>query len=324
MKIFPLSVETATDKNYSVVEWMLGNTCNYDCSFCSSEFKSGDKKYLDIELYIDTCKRLIEQSSTEKIWFKITGGEPTLYPKLIDLLCFIKSQGHYTYIITNGSRTLRYWQELKEANCIDFIAISMHPEQNADANHIIDIINTFSDTGTVVVTNITCIPKYLDVALESFDHIYKSCPTIINLQQINDELGLTKYTEEQIQILLQHTNRITPTFNTKPRSNIPEKYLYHNGQLKVTFNDGSIKIDDAINFIKRGENNFVGYECDAGKTFIRISHDSIQRAICGEGPKWSIYDEKLFSTDAVICTKDKCDCTLDMVQPKKYNFPLTK
>jgi organic radical activating enzyme len=322
MNIFPIIVESVPEEQYNIVEWMLSNTCNYNCSFCHSDFKSGDKKYLNIETYIDTCKRLIEQSNNKKVWFKLTGGEPTLYPKLIELLKFIKSTGNFTYIITNGSRTLRYWQELKEANCVDFIAVSMHPEQNADINHIIDVINVFKDTETIVTTNITCVPKYFNVALLSFYKIYKNCPTIVNLQQINDDSHLSKYTDIQIKTLLAHSNRITPSYNTKLKSNIPEEYKYHSGQLKFTYNDGSIKTDHAINFIKRGEDNFNGYLCDAGKKFIRISHEQIQRAICGEGKKWSIYDDTLFSTDSVECTRTKCDCTLDMIQNKKYNTNL--
>lgn len=317
MNKYPIIVKAVTEQQYNLVEWMLGNTCNYDCSFCSAEFKSGDKKYLDIDVYIDTCKRLIEQSDN-KVWFKLTGGEPTLYPKLIELLTFIKSTGNYTYIITNGSRTLRYWEELREANCIDFIAISMHPEQNADVNHIIEVINIFKDTETIVTTNITCVPEYFDIAISAFDKIYNSCPTVINLQQINDEFGMSKYSEYQKNLLLTHTNKITPSFYTKSKSSIPKEYGYHNSQLTFIYNNGSIKTDYAINFIKRGEDNFNGYLCDAGKKFIRISHSQIQRAICGEGEKWSIFDANLFAKDSVECTRSKCDCTLDMIQTKKH------
>lgn len=318
MNVYPILVESVTHQNYNIVEWMLGNTCNYDCSFCSDEFKSGNKKYLDIDVYIDTCKRLIAQSGDKKIWFKITGGEPTLYPKLIELLKFIKSTGNFTYIITNGSRTLRYWAELCDTDYIDFIAVSMHPEQQADVNHIINVVNVFKDSKTLVTTNITCIPEYFDIATSAFFKIFNHCPTIVNLQQINDEYGMAKYSTEQQKILIECSNKVTPSFNAKPKSNIPEQYRYHTGKLEFTYSDGSIKIDHAINFIKRGEDNFSGYLCDAGKRFIRISHDTIQRAICGEGEKWSIYDEQLFAQTPVECTRTKCDCTLDMIQRKKH------
>jgi len=318
MNVYPILVEPVTTQNFNIVEWMLGNTCNYDCSFCSAEFKSGNKKYLDIDVYIDTCKKLIEQSGEKKVWFKITGGEPTLYPKLIELLKFIKSTGNFTYIITNGSRTARYWKELKDADCIDIIAISIHPEQKADVNHIIDVINLFKDTETIVTANVTCIPEYFEIAVESFFKIFKQCPTIVNLQQINDGIGMSKYSDSQQKILLSLSTKVTPSFHTKPKSDIPEQYAYHTGNLEFTYSDGSKKIDHAINFIKRKEDNFKGYLCDAGKKFIRISHETIQRAICGEGEKWSIYDEKLFAQTPVECNRTKCDCTLDMIQRKKY------
>lgn len=318
MSKFPIIAKLVTGLQYNTVEWMLGNTCNYDCSFCPAEFKSGDKKYLDIDVYIDTCKRLIHQSGDNKVWFKLTGGEPTLYPKLIELLKFIKSTGNFTHIITNGSRTLRYWEELKESNCIDIIAVSVHPEQKANVNHIIDVINVFKDTETIVTANVTCVPEYFDVAVKAFYKIYTSCPTMVNLQQINDKFGMSKYSEHQQNILLAHSIKFSPSFNTKPKSSIPEKYAYNTSKMTFVYNDGTTKTDYAINFIKRREDNFNGYACDAGKKFIRIAHDRIQRAVCGEGEKWSIFDETLFALDSVECTRFKCDCTLDMIQTKKH------
>ena len=46
--MFPIKVELVKPHTYNLVEWMLGNTCNYDCSFCHIDSKSGDKKYLDM------------------------------------------------------------------------------------------------------------------------------------------------------------------------------------------------------------------------------------------------------------------------------------
>jgi hypothetical protein len=111
---------------------------------------------------------------------------------------------------------------------------------------------------------------------------------------------------------------MTPFLNAKPKSSIPKEYAYNSSKMIFSYDDGTTKIDHAINFIKRGEDNFNGYSCDAGKKFIRIDHTKVQRAICGEGEKWSIFDETLFSSNSVECTKSKCDCTLDIIQTKKH------
>ena len=318
MNKFPIKIELIEHQAYNVVEWMLGNTCNYDCSFCANDSKAGDKKYLDINVYIETCKKIIKESGDKKVWFKITGGEPTLYPNLVELLSYIKSTGNYTYLITNGSRTLRWWQDFKEANCIDFIAVTVHPEQNADINHLIQVINLFEKTETYVIANITCPVAYFKQALQAFSEIYKNCAVILSLQQINDPSKMSLYSKAQLETLLLTSNKTTPSYHKKLKNNIPKKYQYSNGITQITYNDGSVISDLANNFIKRVENSFNGYECDIGKNLIRISHDTVQRGICGVGEQWSIYDENLFRLDSVECSRTSCDCSLDFIQTKKY------
>lgn len=238
MKKFPIKIELVNQLSYNIVEWMLGNTCNYDCSFCNSDSKSGDKKYLDINVYIETCKKIIEESGDKKVWFKITGGEPTLYPNLVELLSYIKSTGNYTYLITNGSRTIRWWQDFKETNCIDFISITVHPEQHADINHLTQVINLFDDTQTHVIANITCPVPYFNQAVMAFDEIYKNCSIIPALQQINDSFRMTSYSESQLEILLSYSNKPILSHHRKTKSSIPKNHQYSAGITQITYNDG--------------------------------------------------------------------------------------
>lgn len=311
-KIFPIRVEQADNKKYKIIEWMLGNTCNYNCSFCPDKFKSGSRKFFDINFYKKIIDKIVLEAKNEKVWFKLTGGEPTLYSNLIDVCTYIKQTGNYVYIITNGSRTLRYWQEIKQSNSVDMIAITYHPEQTDNYKHVVDIINLFEDTNTLVIVNITTLPNYFTEAIESFDYISNNSKTITTLYQINDSRGMNKYTEEQINILLKKTMKFSLHGTKKHNS-------YHSGKVNFTYNDGAVITDYTHNFIKRQENNFFGYSCEVGKDFIRIEYDEVQRGLCGVGEKWNIYDEKLFSDNSVICDKTVCDCTLDLLQTKKIN-----
>jgi len=104
----PVAITPVYNKPYNIVEWTLHNVCNYDCSFCGNEFKSGSNKWLTLDEYkIGVDKIIAESKSTGKlVWFKITGGEPTLFPKLIELISYIKQLGAYVSMISNGSRTL--------------------------------------------------------------------------------------------------------------------------------------------------------------------------------------------------------------------------
>lgn len=318
-KVFPIKVEQVDGLRFNIVEWMLGNVCNYNCSYCSNEFKSGNKRFFDLQLYIDVCDKIIQESNEQgkKVWFKFTGGEPTMYPDLIKLLQHIKNTGNYNYLITNGSRTIRFWEEIKEAKCVDFISISHHVDQNPIIDHTIDLVKLFEDTEVTIIVNITCPTSHFDLAVTHYKTVHETAPAVVNLMHIMDSGELSEYTNEQREILLQHPLKSNDLYKVKPKPTIPKQYQYHNGIIKVKYNDGKEAIDHANNFIKKLENNFKGYSCDVGKSFIRIAHDVVQRGLCGVGEPWSIHDKKLFKTDPITCTKNTCNCVLDMLQSKR-------
>lgn len=312
----PIKVEPAYNRTTNIVEWMIGNTCNYDCSFCPSVYKSGSQRFLDIEVYKKTVDKIIEGSGEKKIWFKITGGEPTLFPKLVDLLSYIKSTGNYTYVISNGSRTNRYWTELRDSNVVDIIAFTYHPEQTNSVDRMIDTINVFSDAKTLTLVNITCAPKYFNDAVEAYNLFKVRCRTIVNLMNINDSAGIAKYTGEQQAMFAKYVFTRSDDFDRKVQPDVPNEHKYHNGILRYTYDDGSTKTDHASNFMKRYEDNFFGYNCYAGINCLRINYETMQRAVCGVGERWSIYDDKLFMSEPVKCTQTTCQCTMDIIQPK--------
>jgi len=65
--------------------------------------------------------RLLARTYT-KVTF--VGGEPTLYPRLSELLAIAKSEGAMTNVVTNGSRIDPAWLE-RMASRIDFLTLSI-------------------------------------------------------------------------------------------------------------------------------------------------------------------------------------------------------
>jgi organic radical activating enzyme len=316
MKLYPIKVEPVKVRYTNIVEWMLGNTCNYDCSFCGEQFKSGSHRFLELSTYKNVIDKVINQGQHKKTWFKLTGGEPTLYPKLIELLKYIKEKDQLTYVISNGTRTLRFWEEVKASNSLDIIAFSYHPEQTNNLQHLLNVVELFKDTPTIVLVNVTCLPKYFNEATSAFDIIKKQSTALVNLQQINDNYGMSKYSDEQKKILLEYSHTKTDNYHLKKLSNIGSEYSYHSGLIKYTYNDGTELTDHAIKFIKNEEDNFFGYSCDAGMSYIRIVYTDVIRSTCGAGETWSIYDENIFQKNPIICPYKSCTCTLDMIITK--------
>lgn len=73
--------------------------------------------------------------------FMFSGGEPTLYPKLFELIDHIRagiSNRLRLAVISNGARAARYWAEL--APLIDHAILSYHAEN--------DYLDKFIEIGT--------------------------------------------------------------------------------------------------------------------------------------------------------------------------------
>lgn len=116
MKIFPIKVEKLIPKTYRFIEWKIHNVCNYNCSFCPSRHKNGSQRWFSLDQYKSYIDKLYHLCEGAPYWIQFTGGEPTLFPKLIELCQYIKSKNGLVSLISNGSRTLRWWEELKKAN----------------------------------------------------------------------------------------------------------------------------------------------------------------------------------------------------------------
>ena len=93
-------METKYKINIHILE-----ACNFSCRQCFSKF--GTKKLLPVEDWkkiIDNC--IAGADVTE---FNIAGGEPMLYPGLVELVKYIRDKGVKVSLITNGSLMNEEW-----------------------------------------------------------------------------------------------------------------------------------------------------------------------------------------------------------------------
>lgn len=108
-------METKYEINIHVLE-----ACNFRCRQCFSKF--GTKKLLPVEGWkkiIDNC--IAGANVTE---FNIAGGEPMLYPGLVELVQYIRDKGVKVSLITNGSLMDEEWVK-KYAGMFDTIGFSV-------------------------------------------------------------------------------------------------------------------------------------------------------------------------------------------------------
>ena len=120
------------------------NTCNKNCPYCINSLTDNS-----LQLPIEKAKINIK-NAVDKLGVKeavILGGEPTLYPHLIELIQFLKRDCNLRNVglTTNGIkfRNLDFFESVVKTN-IDFINISYHNHNDLFRPYeLLDIYNRF-------------------------------------------------------------------------------------------------------------------------------------------------------------------------------------
>jgi organic radical activating enzyme len=319
MKIFPIKVEKAVPTDQKFIEWKIHNVCNHDCSFCGARHKDGSQRWFSLEKYKEYTDKLVEACGDSPFWIQITGGEPTLFPDLLPLLAYMKSKGAMVSLISNGSRTIRWWKELQEAHIIDYLFITYHSEQTDNYTHISEILNLFHNEPIEVVCLVTHSINSLDKAFEARDYLMNNTGAIVTLKSMvfGDFDIYELYSKEQITKLKQNNWVYGNLRNTKKLSTLPIKYKI-NHALKVTYNKDNLSLTvDPQLLMKKKQNKFLGWECAIGNHNMRIDHDVIYRGVCEVGGQKNLNDPSIqFADDYITCTSTQCFCGTDMIAPK--------
>jgi organic radical activating enzyme len=325
-KVFPIKMERALPRRYKTVEWKIHNVCNFDCSFCGDENKIGTERWHTIDKYKAVSKKLMVQAEQENkfIWFQITGGEPTLYPKLPELLAFIKENGHKVAMISNGSRTLRWWKELAEMQVLDILFLTHHTEQDKDEQHTIDVANIFHDTFTDVRIQVTAPLVLLEEGNRRHQLFLENTGAISSLKAIfyytNGSFSprkLAQYTPEQTKLLLENISKPGKLRSTKKMALYPPT-AHYGTKMSIEFSDGTFKDASVYELVERHENSYTGWSCSIGKDLITIQHELIYRGVCRVGGIiGNINDEDFgFVKDNVTCSAKSCTCLMDLQEPR--------
>lgn len=99
--------------------------CNFRCDYCYATFTDLlGRPVLEEEPLFELTRLLAGRH--KKV--TLVGGEPTLYPRLPELLAAAKAEGALTNIVTNGSRIDAAWLEANATN-LDFLTTSIDSAQ---------------------------------------------------------------------------------------------------------------------------------------------------------------------------------------------------
>jgi len=99
------------------ISFTLLNACNLRCKMCGQWSETGyvKNKIVDAnpQMKLEEWKKLIDEISQHKIRFiLIRGGEPFLFPKIMELIKYANSKGLFLSIDTNGTMIEKSAEEL--------------------------------------------------------------------------------------------------------------------------------------------------------------------------------------------------------------------
>lgn len=236
-----------------VVE-VTGN-CNLNCKYCYAKYKCTDKKYINF----DILKNIVDEASSLGVFdINICGGEPFLYPNIIDILYYIRSKNIDISLNTNATLiTNDVAKELKKLDIIKDIQVSFDSYKdnihNLTRGNYIEAIEGFKN-------------------LISYSHYYDSpiIGIVLNKYNLNDLI-------DTVLFFSKYTNRfhIMNVMNNKDLElDDNQKKLFKENILPILI---KISKENSINIsqFKNRTSNFSlknsHIDCLAGYTFIAIT-----------------------------------------------------
>ncbi len=183
-------------------ELILSDRCNFNCPYCR-----GIKKEHQGDMSLDRAKEIVSLWASEGLKnIRLSGGEPTIWRGLLELVPFIKGKGiNRIAISTNGYASLSFYKKLIQAGVNDFsisldaccsgtgdhMAGDIPGAWNKVTNNIRDLSKLVYVTVGVVLTdtNLEELEKTIEFAS---DDLGVSDIRVISAAQSNRHLGEIK------------------------------------------------------------------------------------------------------------------------------------
>lgn len=322
-----IAIEYVDQRRYNAVyiDWTLGNFCNYRCSYCPDYLHDNSNPMSDVESVKAFTKRLFDHYTRnlgkKYFIFNLMGGEPTLWKSIEPFVIWVKEYSQQLgitsiiEILTNGSRTLRWWNDY--VKYFDIVKITHHVEF-ANPVHTTNVADLVIDSGTNASVQVTMLPARWNECIDHLKTISNSRRQFrIDVKPLRIDFGSTlyDYTFEQLDIF-QRPYRTAEGIPGVDTINMQGKSLFDNG------NEEIVRYQELIT---KGENSWVDWQCWAGIDIINIKPDGTVRlgGACGMKDdlmyKKHITDPTLqFRIEPIICKQQWCSCGPDMETRKKY------
>ncbi len=295
------------------VSWILGRFCNYNCSYCWPYARSDKQDYQTLDDYkrtIDSIKQQANQNNFNEFHWSFSGGEPTAYKQLLDLVKHLDEKEssyqsiHMTTNLSPGSKWWNTWCRNTEMLQRRSITASFHDEFAKEQEFGDKCLQLIYELVHVTINQVMVPEKFYEL-YERMERFHKRGINVTLKPQSDPTASriVDGYTQDMIDKMQTGFPQLSE-----------EQEIY-----QIRLNDGQQDyfLDQAERFNAFGFNKFKDWSCNAGYQSIIIRGNEVKRAYsCGDIPLGTISEGfKIFDKPAV-CITESCVSSADSKIPK--------
>ena len=301
--------QTMLDRPLFNVSWILGRFCNYKCSYCWPYARSDSLDHKSLDVYkktVDEIKRQARQNGFSDFHWSFSGGEPTAYKHLLELIKHlddgVMTPYQTVHMTTNMSPGFKWWDSWCSATSLlqrRSITASFHIEfanEEEFGNKCLQLMYN----QVHVTVNQVMVPSVFYETLERCERFRSRGINVTLKPQSNDTATaiVDGYTSDMIKIM---------------QDDFEQQEGY---QIRLTDGKQDYFIDQAERFNALGFNSFTNWTCNSGYQSVIIRGNEVKRAYsCHEDSLGTIEKFTLFSAPK-LCVTDRCVSSADSKIPK--------
>ena len=307
---------TMLDNPRFSVSWILGRFCNYSCSYCWPYARSDKLDHQPLEVYkrtVDEIKRQARENGFTEFHWSFSGGEPTAYKDLIELVRHLdetESKYQSIHMTTNLSPGSKWWKSWCDATALlqrRSITASFHDEFAKEQEFGDKCLQLIYEQVHVTINQVM-VPEKFDELYARMER-FQSRGINVTLKPQSDPTAsrvVDGYTEDMI-------NKMQTGF--PQRADGEEVYqiaLYDAENTEYLF-------DQAERFNAFGFNKFKDWSCNSGFQSVIIRGNEVKRSYsCHDQPLGTLENFEIFKAPQ-HCITSSCVSSADSKIPKIKN-----
>jgi hypothetical protein len=294
--------------------WILGRFCNYKCSYCWPYARSDRIDHQPLEVYkstVDEIKRQARTNGFNQFHWSFSGGEPTAYKQLLELVKHLDDgiqtpyqSLHMTTNLSPGSKWWGVWCTNTELLQRRSITASFHDEFAKEQEFGDKCLQLMYQQVHVTINQVMVPEKFYELyeRLERFNKRGINV-TLKPQSDVNASSIVEGYTDDMVRLMR------TGFPQQDAGEEVYQIVLYDQDEQEYLF-------DQAERFNAFGFNKFAGWSCNSGYQSVIIRGNEVKRSYsCHDLPLGTLDSFELFK-EPQRCSTPSCVSSADSKIPK--------